>query len=246
MLRYALPCRAGSPHPASSDVGQSPQSFATRSTRRSAAFTLVEVLVGATLSAAVMAAVLSSYIYMGRGLTRLSNQQRLETEGRRTLALFAQDVRMASGLTDTTNLSATRVSLLVPKASGTNTITYYYNNTPTAASVTVNGTSISMPANALTRCLYNGTTVTSLTMLRLRNINNTAVATRSDLVFRYFDSSGTEYTSYTNYLSGIKQLTIEFSSLNGNSRPGDKASPQTATYQAKSSRLVLRNRPLLQ
>jgi prepilin-type N-terminal cleavage/methylation domain-containing protein len=42
----------------------------TRSLRHCAGFTLVEVLVGATLSAAIMAAVLSSYIYMGRGLGR--------------------------------------------------------------------------------------------------------------------------------------------------------------------------------
>jgi len=92
-----------------------------------AGFTLVELLVGATLSAAVMAGVLSSYIYIGRNLARLANQQTLETEGRRTLANFSRDVRMASELTDTANLSATRVSFTVPTANSTNTITYYYN-----------------------------------------------------------------------------------------------------------------------
>ncbi len=210
-----------------------------------AGFTLVEVLVGATLSAAIMAAVLSSYIYMGRSLARLANQQQLESEGRRTLAFFARDVRMASDLADTANLNATRVSLTVPVASGTNTITYYYNNTPSPAAVTISGNSMTMPANALTRSVYNGSTVTSLTMLRLRNINDTTVATRSDLTFRYYDISGNEYTSYSNYLPGIKQLTVEFSSLNGNSSPKDKPSPTTATYQAKSARMILRNRALL-
>lgn len=213
--------------------------------RHRAAFTLVEVLVGATLSAAVMAAVLSSYIYMGRGLGRLANQQTLEMEGRRTLALFARDVRMASTLTDTGNLSATRVALTVPTATGTNTITYYYNNTPTAATVSINGTNISMPANALTRCVYNGASVSAFTLLRLRNAHNTAVSTRSDLTIRYYDSSGNEYTSYVNYLPGIKQLLIEFVSLNGNNRD-DTTSPQTASYQAKSARILLRNRALLQ
>lgn len=220
------------------------------SARRSAAFTLVEVLVGATLSAAVMAAVLSSYIYMGRGLGRLANQQTLEMEGRRTLALFARDVRMTSSLvtvsTSPTSPAANRVDLTVPTASGTNTITYYYNNTPSAATVRISGTDISMPANALTRCVYNGTSVSAFTLLRLRNINNTAVATRNDLTIRYYDSSGNEYTSYANYLSGIKQLTIEFTSANGNNKGDDTTSSQSATYQAKSARIILRNRTFLQ
>lgn len=216
------------------------------SQKKNVGFTLVEVLVGATLSAAVMAAVLSSYIYMGRGLGRLANQQTLEMEGRRTLALFARDVRMASNLTDTANLSATRVSLTVPTASGTNTITYFYNNTPEADPETINGTTISMPANSLTRCVWNGTSVSAFTLLRLRNVNNTAVASRSDLAIRYYDSSGNEYTGYANYLSGIKQLTIEFTCANGNNRGDDTTSPQSASYQAKSARVILRNRALLQ
>ena len=207
-------------------------------------FTLVEILVGSTLSAAVMAAVLSSYIYMARGLGRLANQQTLESEGRRAVAFFARDARMASDLTDTANLSSTRVALTVPVSAGTNTITYYYNNTPSAATVTVNGTNVSMPANALTRCVYNGSTVSALTLLRLRNVNNTSVATRSDLTIRYYDASGNEYTSYVNYLPGIKQLGLEFSATNGNNSD-DTASPQTATYQAQSARIILRNRALL-
>ncbi len=222
------------------------------STRRSAAFTLVEILVGATLSAAVMAAVLSSYIYMGRGLGRLANQQTLEMEGRRTLALFARDARLASNLVTIStpaaysSPAANRVDLTVPTASGTNTITYYYNNKSADDTVTVNGTTISMPANSLTRCVWNGTSVSAFTLLRLRNINNTAVATRNDLIIRYYDSSGNEYTSYANYLSGIKQLTIEFTSANGNNKGDDTTSPQSATYQAKSARIILRNRTFLQ
>ena len=68
-----------------------------------AAFTLVELMIGSALAATIMAAVLSTYIYLGRGLARLANQQTLETEARRTLAYFTQDVQSASGLTDTGN-----------------------------------------------------------------------------------------------------------------------------------------------
>jgi Tfp pilus assembly protein PilW len=203
------------------------------------AFTLVELLVGATLSAAVMAAVLSSYIYLGRSLARLSNQQTLETEARRALGYFAQDVQSASGLTNTINLSDTRVTLLVPTATGNNTITYYYNSTSAPVDVTINGTSVTMDATALTRCVYNGTTVTSLTLLR--NITDDDATTPKDLVVRYYDGSGNEYTSYTNYLSGIKQLSLQFSTQIGNSANGTR----TLVHQVASNRLILRNRGFL-
>lgn len=203
------------------------------------AFTLVELLVGATLSAAVMAAVLSSYIYLGRSLARLANQQTLETEGRRTLGYFAQDVQSASGLTDTVNLSDTRVSLLVPTAAGTSTITYYYNSTTAPVTVTINGTSVSMAATSLTRCVYNGSSVSSLTLLR--NITDNNSSTPKDLVLRFYDASGNEYTSYTDYLAGIKQLSLQFSTQLGNSGNGTR----TLVYQAASNRLILRNRGFL-
>ena len=206
--------------------------FRLRSTR--GGFTLVELLIGATLSAAVMAAVLSSYIFVGRNLARLANQQVLETEARRTLAYFARDVRLASGLTDTSNLSTTRLSLTVPTGSITNTVTYYHNNTASPVIVTVNGTNVSMPANALTRCIYNGSTVTSQTLLR--NI------TTSGLTIRYYDASSNPYTSYVDYLSGIKQISLEFSTQLGTASNGT----QTKVYEVASNRLILRNKALLQ
>jgi Tfp pilus assembly protein PilW len=211
------------------------KSFAAQS-----AFTLVELLVGATLSAAVMAAVFSSYIYLGRSLARLANQQILETEARRTLGYFTQDVQTATGLTDTANLSASRLSLSVPAASGTNTVTYYYNNTAAAASVTINGTSVSMAAAALTRCVYDGTSVTSQTLLR--NITDNDSTTSSDLSFRYYDSSGNPYTSYTDYLPGIKQLSLQFATQLGTSTNGT----QTLVHRVASNRVILRNRGFLQ
>lgn len=207
-----------------------------RGSRSSAGFTLVELLIGATLSAAVMAAVLSSYIYVGRQLARLANQQILETEGRRTLANFSRDVRLASGLTtisiSPTSPATSRVDLIVPTGSSSNTVTYYYNN-GVAAAVTISGSSITMAANSLTRCLYNGTTVTSLTLLR--NINS------NGLTIRYYDTSNNPYTTYTDYLSGIKQISLEFSTQLGTASNGT----QTKIYEVASNRLILRNRSLL-
>ena len=68
-----------------------------RSLQSRAGFTLVELLVGMSLALVVMTGVLSTFSFLGRNLNRLANQQKLESEGRRALAYFAQDVRMASG-----------------------------------------------------------------------------------------------------------------------------------------------------
>lgn len=181
----------------------------------------------------MLAGVLSSYLYLSRQLARLAHQQTLETEGRRAVGFFTQDVQRASGLTDTGNLSDSRISLTVPTNTGTtNTITYYYNSGSSATTVSVNGTNVSMPATALTRCVYNGSTVTSQTLLR----------SITSLTFSYHDSSGNVYTSYTSYLPGIKQLSLDFTTQTGVANSGT----QTPLYRVKSSRLVLRNRGFLQ
>ena len=204
-----------------------------RGHKSSAGFTLVELLIGAALSAAVLAAVLSSYLFLGRQLSRLANQQTLETEARRALGTFTQDAQRATGVDTTATLSATRVSLTVPTATGTTTVTYYYNN-GAQTSVTINGTSVTMAANALTRCVYNGSTVTSLALLS--NI------TAGGLTLRYYDASGNEYTAYTDYLPGIKQLALEFTTQAGTAAAGTL----TPVHTVASSRLALRNRGFLQ
>jgi Tfp pilus assembly protein PilW len=183
-----------------------------RGSRSSAGFTLVELLIGATLSAAVMAAVLSSYIFVGRNLARLANQQVLETEGRRTLAYFARDIRLASGLSGTP--SATSVTLSQPTSTGTTTVAYSYNS----------------GAGTLTRTPASGTA-----QVLLRNI------TASGLTIRYYDTSGNPYTTYVDYLSGIKQISLEFSTQLGTAGNGT----QTKVYELATNRLILRNRSLL-
>jgi type II secretory pathway component PulJ len=204
---------------------------------------LVELLIGTTLSGLVMAAVLSSYIYMGRNLARLANQQILETEARRAISYFANDVEVASALvvvaTAPTSPSASRVDFTVPTGTGNSTITYYYNNSATAV-VAINGTNVSMEANALTRCAYDGTTVTAQVLLR--NISDNNAGTTSDLTFRYFDASNNPYTAYTNYLPGISQLSLEFSTQLGVSSNGT----QTQVYSGATGRMQIHNAVLLQ
>lgn len=217
-----------------------------------AGFTLVELLIGASLSAAIMAAVLSSYIYLGRGFGRLVIQQKLETESRRALGYFSQDVQTASGIESSNSPSSNRFSLYVPTATGANIVTYYYNsNIPTSTAdfdnVSVNGTTVKMERQCLTRCVYNYATVSSQVLLR--NITDQNSATTSDLFFRYYDTAGVAYdsgtspfTTITSYARGIKAVSLQFSLQAGVAANGT----QTPVHHVTSGRLALRNKNYLQ
>jgi type II secretory pathway component PulJ len=189
----------------------------------SSAYTLVEVLIGMTLALAVMSAALSSYSFLGRNLTRITHEETLEASARRTLQYFAQDVRMASGLSGTPSASA--VVLTLPTANSTKTITYTYNSTGSA--VTVSG--FSVPATSLARIDSAGSG-----LVLHRNLLTCE--------FTYYDSSGNQYTSYTNYLIGLKQVAVTFTAQAGTSINGTL----TPVHASASPRLLIRNKALLQ
>ena len=163
----------------------------------------------------VMTAVLTTYITLGRNFTRLlgissSIQPTLESQARRTLAYFTQDVRMASGISGTP--SASSLTLSLPTGTGSTTVAYIYDST----------------AQTLTRTPAGGTA-------------QTLHSTLLSFTFNYYDSSGNPYTSYTNYLPGIKQLSFTLTSQAGNSTIGTL----TQIYRTDSPRLLLRNKALL-
>jgi prepilin-type N-terminal cleavage/methylation domain-containing protein len=204
-------------------------------------FTLVEVIIGMSLALMVMTAVLSTYVTLGRNFTRSlgissANRPSLESQARRTLATFAQDVRMASGL-DTTGVapkvvpSATKLTLILPSGTGTKYVTYYFNATGSAVSLST----YTIPALSLVRIdLSAGTALTLHTSLL-----------SSGFSFSYYDSSGNPYSSTDlsalNYFPGIKQLSLSFTSQSGSSTNGTL----TQVYQTDSPRLMLRNKALL-
>ncbi len=212
-----------------------------RPTESKAAFTLVEVIIGMSLALMVMTAVLTTYVTLGRNFTRSlgissANQPSLESQARRTLAYLAQDVRMASGFPSSSTLSASTMTLILPDGTGTSQVTYYYNSnaitsSTTSDNVTVSGTSVAMRREALTRCVYNGSTVTSLLL-------HTNLLT---CVFSYYDATGNPYTTYVNYLPGIKQLSLSLTAQSGSSTNGTL----TQVYSTDSPRLLLRNKALL-
>jgi prepilin-type N-terminal cleavage/methylation domain-containing protein len=89
---------------------------------RRSGFTLVELMIGSTLGAFILAAVLSTFLFMGRSGANVQNYNDMESQARKALEIFAQDTRQASGVVWT---DANTVSLTV----GTLTVTYQYNPT---------------------------------------------------------------------------------------------------------------------
>lgn len=195
---------------------------------RRAGFTIGELLVGVGLSLIVMTGVLSSYVFVARSYNRtigfgMANQPTLEAQGRRTLAWWAQDVQMASAVTSP---SASEVTLTVPRSDGgTKNVTYYFNSSASAVSVY----SVTVPATSL---------------VRIDRDTSTALTLHSSLltcVFSYYDTVGNPYTTYTNYLQGIKRVAVTFTAQAGSS----VNSTLTQVYKSASPRLILRNKPLL-
>lgn len=197
-----------------------------------AGFTLVELLIGSTLAAIVMAGVLSSYVTLSRSFTRTlgissANRPTLETQGRITLATFTEDVRVAGSVVGTpTNTS---LSLALPSGTGTSTVAYSL-------------ISVDHDNNPATPDMFS----------LLRSLNGgTARTLHSNLLtcyFRYYDESGnpydnsaSPYTTITTYASGIKQLTLDFSSQAGSAANGTL----TPVYPSASARLLIRNKALL-
>jgi len=183
--------------------------------RHATAFTLVELLIGLTLAATMMLAVISSYVYLGRNFTRslgitAANQPTIENQSRQTLALFGQDMRMAMDISGTP--SASSLTLILPTASGTTTIAYSYDS--------VAGTLTRTPAGGTARILHS----------RLLSFT-----------FNYYDEYNNPYTAFVSYLSGIKQIQISFTAQAGSSTNGTL----TQVYRCDSARQMLRNRRLL-
>lgn len=83
--------------------------------RRAPAFTLPEVIIASALSAVVMAGVLSAFVFFGRTGLAVGHYQKMEEELRRSLEIFAADVRMATDLRWETPW---RITLAVPGSDG--------------------------------------------------------------------------------------------------------------------------------
>ena len=92
--------------------------------RRARGFTLSEVLIASALSAFVLAAVMSAFLFLGRSGLRAGNASEMEGEVRRALEIFAQETRIATNLRWN---SAQSVTLTLPAGSPATQVTYAYD-----------------------------------------------------------------------------------------------------------------------
>jgi type II secretory pathway pseudopilin PulG len=93
--------------------------------RRRAAYTLVELMVAATLAVVVLAGILSSFLLLGRSTYNTSAYNATAAEIRGALETFAADVRQASGIHW---VSDQCVTLYVPAAANaTQAVTYGFD-----------------------------------------------------------------------------------------------------------------------
>jgi len=79
-----------------------------------AGFTLVEVMVGASLATFILAGVMSTFLFLGRTGANVANYTEMESQARRGLEMFAEDVRQAGSITWNSANSVTLVVNSVP------------------------------------------------------------------------------------------------------------------------------------
>jgi prepilin-type N-terminal cleavage/methylation domain-containing protein len=93
--------------------------------QRARGFTLIEVMVAATIGSFVLLGVLTAFFMLTRSATNAANYSMMETQSRRALEELGQDLRMAS---DCKWNSSTSITLTVPDnyTSTSNLVTYAY------------------------------------------------------------------------------------------------------------------------
>jgi len=165
-----------------------------------AGFTLVELMIGATLGSFILAAVLSTFLFMGRSGANIQNYNDMEAQARKALESFAEDTRQASGVTwGATNASLT---LTVNGAS----VVYSYDSTAktltrrdaTTTKVLVSGittfafsayniSEVSLPlVTAADLIAANGTTKELQLSLECSRTNTTVVAATNSVLSARF------------------------------------------------------------
>lgn len=115
-------------------------------------FTLVEVMVSATLGTMILAAVLSMFLFLGRTSANIVNYAEMEAQTRSGLERFAQDTRQSS---DITWNSANSITLEI----GATTITYTHNSTTEEFSRTTGGNT-EILLDGITSFIYSGYKIT--------------------------------------------------------------------------------------
>jgi prepilin-type N-terminal cleavage/methylation domain-containing protein len=178
-------------------------------------FTLVELLIGSSLAAFAMMALLSSFVFLARNFTRLANRQALEGQSHTALAYLRADLTQARAVKSTGPATASSVTLVLPAGE----VTYTYDG----------------GAGRLLR-ETNFSSQPELSLLYGPNCRCTAFA------FSYFTGTGgspaAQLSSSTNTPYSIKQLQVSFELQT----PAAESAQTRMQYKTVSARLNLRNR----
>jgi hypothetical protein len=174
----------------------------------------VELLIGSSLAAVIMTAVLSSFLFMGRNLTRVASYQALENEARKGLAWMRQDFSIAMAVKSGTMPSASTVTLVLPSGE----VTYTYDST-----------------NLRLRRQANFGANRDFNLLQSSQCNCTSFTLE---YFTTLDAAPTDQTSGANVPYSIKQIQVGF----GLESPAAWSSQARTRFDAASARFFIRNR----
>lgn len=184
--------------------------------RKRDAFTLTEVIIGATLTGMILTGVLSALLLMARSEFVAGAYSELDAETRRGLEILGADVRNATNIHWNGNQSVTLTE--AAGLNGPSIVTYAYDGNP---------------ASATYRCFYRQLGDTNSTLPRRTLVHNVA----SNFTFRRFkivqpDVPQNEATSDLD----TKQLQVTWRAERSRTN-----APQ-ATQTAVSASYVLRNK----
>jgi prepilin-type N-terminal cleavage/methylation domain-containing protein len=180
-------------------------------------FTLVEVMIAMALASVLMAAVLTTYNFLGRQLARLTSFQALENESRKALAYLSRDFRLAQSVKTGTSPTSHSLTLVLPDGE----VSYEFDP----------------DTRALQRRATFGISP-NLTLLGTTSCQCTAFALQ---YFTTTDGTPADQSSPTTYIPySIKQIQVAYTLES----PSTWSEATRTRYDAVSARYVLQNRSL--